>query len=54
MATATQSASPARDLGDAVVIDLWVFLGDFLRTALVVGAFIGLGVLINLWFTRGE
>lgn len=32
--------------------DLWLFLGDFVRTALVLGAFIGLGVLINFWFMR--
>lgn len=52
MAAPAQSHPAPGYLGGAVVMDLWLFLGDFVRTALVLGAFIGLGVLINLWFLR--
>jgi hypothetical protein len=37
-----------------VVTDWWLFLEDFVRTALVVGAAFGVGIAINAWFMRGN
>lgn len=36
------------------MIDFWLFLEDFLRTALVLGTAIGAVLLLNIWLMRGE